>query len=51
MADASVFVDDAEAYEIYEREEEPEVSEESVNLPFLADNCSFVTVVKALVGL
>ncbi|KAF8716923.1 hypothetical protein HU200_004822 [Digitaria exilis] len=29
MADASVFVDDAEAYEVYEREEEPEANEES----------------------
>ncbi|XP_039849809.1 zinc finger CCCH domain-containing protein 11 isoform X1 [Panicum virgatum] len=29
MADASVFVDDAEAYEVYEREEESEANEES----------------------
>lgn len=40
MADASVFVDDAEAYEVYEREEESETNEESVNVPSLADICS-----------
>ena len=40
MADASVFVDDAEAYEVYEREEEPEANEESVNVPSLVDICS-----------
>lgn len=40
MADASVFVDDAEAYEVYEREEEPEANEESVNLPSFDDICS-----------
>ena len=37
MADASVFVDDAEAYEVYEREEESEANEESVNLPSFDD--------------
>lgn len=38
MADASVFVDDAEAYEVYERHEESEANEEPVKnnyLPFL----------------
>jgi len=40
MVDASVFVDDAEAYEVYEREEESEANEESVNVPSLADICS-----------
>lgn len=40
MADASVFVDDAEAYEVYEREEESEAKEESVNLPSFDDICS-----------
>jgi hypothetical protein len=38
MADASVFVDDAEAYEVYEREES-EANEESVNVPSFADIC------------
>jgi len=40
MADASVFVDDAEAYEVYEREEESEANEESVNFPSFDDICS-----------
>ena len=30
MADASVFIDDAEAYEVYERREEPQASQEQV---------------------
>lgn len=32
LADASLFVDDAEAYEKYQRQEEPEASEEKVYL-------------------
>lgn len=31
MADSSVFVDDAEAYDVYERQEESEANEEPVN--------------------
>ena len=40
MADASVFIDDAEAYEVYEREEESEANKESVNFPSFDDICS-----------
>lgn len=31
LSDASVFVDDAEAYEKYQREEEPDGTEQKVN--------------------
>jgi hypothetical protein len=33
MADASVFIDDAEAYEVYERRDESQASEEQVEFP------------------
>lgn len=41
MSDASLFVDDAEAYEQYRREEEPEATEMKVN-HHLYTFCSFI---------
>lgn len=35
MADASVFIDDAEAYEVYERREEPQANQEQVKISLL----------------
>lgn len=51
MADASVFVDDAEAYEVYEREEEPEANEESVHyLPSMIFVPFLLGMVNTLIG-
>lgn len=41
LSDASLFVDDAEAYDIYEREEEPDAAEERVISPILLTFCLF----------
>lgn len=39
LSDASLFVDDAEAYEKYQREEEPDNTTQKVALDILSDIC------------
>jgi hypothetical protein len=49
MADASVFVDDAEAYEVYERDEESEANKQTVKKRCsLPDNTLYLVGVMAV---